>query len=234
MWFARQRDVRNCVGPLLLPTEKGRRKPFYRLAVLRAAVTQHPDALFLRPVGECCGAVVVGARDQHTAWRQSFDELVEDRAVGIRGTEEIQVVGLDVGHHRDVRRVLEQRAVALVGLGHETRAAAVMGVGARLAEVAADRERRVEPGVLQRHDEHRRRGGLACRARHHQRGVAIHQPGQHHGSQYHRDTAAPRLDELGVGLGDRGVRRHDGCRSAGQQVQRGFVVADVDDRTTRA
>jgi hypothetical protein len=50
------------------------------------------------------------------------------------------VVGFDVGDDRDVRGVFEQRTVALVGFGDERRPAAVMGVGSRLTEVAADGE----------------------------------------------------------------------------------------------
>jgi len=51
--------------------------------------------------------------------------------------------------------------VALVGFGDEAVAAAVVRVGSRLAQVAADGERRVHPGVLQRDDEHRGGRGLA-------------------------------------------------------------------------
>lgn len=42
------------------------------------------------------------------------------------------MIGLDVGDHRDVGCVLQQRAIAFVGFGDETVATAVMGVGTGL------------------------------------------------------------------------------------------------------
>ena len=59
---------------------------------------------------------------------------------------------------------MQERAVALVGLGHEVLAGAVVGVGADLGDLAADDERRVEPGVLQDQRDHRGGGGLAVGA----------------------------------------------------------------------
>ena len=76
-------------------------------------------------------------------------------------------------------------------------------------ELAADRERRVEPAVLQRHDQHRRGRRLAVGAGDHQRGAPGHQLGQHRRPQHHRNAAAPGLDEFGVGLRDRGVGGDD-------------------------
>ena len=57
-----------------------------------------------------------------------------------------------------------------------------------------------------------------------------HQLGQHDRPQDHRDAAPARLDQFGVGLGDRGMRGDDGRRSTGQQVERGLVVPDADRR----
>ncbi len=62
---------------------------------------------------------------------------------------------------------------------------------------------------------------------------AGHQLGQHDRSQDHRDAALARLDQFGVGLGDGGMRGDDGGRPAGQQVERGLVVADADRRAPR-
>ena len=76
----------------------------------------------------------------------------------------VEVVGLDVGDDRAEGRQQQEGAVALVGLGDEDVAAAGVGVAARLGQVAADGERRMQPGVLQRHREHRRGGRLAVGA----------------------------------------------------------------------
>ena len=54
--------------------------------------------------------------------------------------------------------VLQQRPVALVRLGDEALPAAVVSIGACLAEVAAHRERGVAAAVLQRHDVDAHRG----------------------------------------------------------------------------
>ena len=89
------------------------------------------------------------------------------------------MIGLHVGHDRDVGRVLQQRSVAFVGLGDEHLTTAVVGVGAGLAEITAHREGGIETAVLQGDDEHRRRRGLAVGAGDHQRAVTRHQLCQH-------------------------------------------------------
>ena len=101
--------------------------------------------------------------------------------------------------------------------------AAVVRVGARLAEIAADGEGRVKTAVLQRHDEHRGGGRLTVRSGHHQRGVAGHQLGEHRRPQDHRDAAPARLDQFGVGLRNRGVggdHRRRARRAAGPATTR--------------
>ena len=54
-------------------------------------------------------------------------EVVEHLHVGLDAAEVVEVIGLDVGHHDHVGVVLQQRPVALVGLGHEHVAGAVVG-----------------------------------------------------------------------------------------------------------
>ncbi len=185
----------------------------------RVPVAQHSDTQRCGALGQSRGACVIGANHQSATGFEPLDEAVEHRAVRFGAVEEIQVIGLDVGHHRNVGCVLQQRPVALVGLGDETVPAAVVSIGARLAEIAAHRERRVKTAVLQRDDEHRRGGGFAVGAGDHQRGVSGHQLGQHHRPQDHRDAAATRLHQFGVGLGNGGVGGHHRGRPAGQQVQ---------------
>ena len=82
---------------------------------------------------------------------------VEDLDVRLARAEMVEVIGLDIGHDDDVGPVLEQRTIALVGLGYEHLAGAVVRVGAGLVELPAHRERRVEPTMLERHHRHRRR-----------------------------------------------------------------------------
>lgn len=58
------------------------------------------------------------------------------------------MVSLDIGHHGDVRGVLQQRAVGLVGLGDESLATAVVGIGPGRAQIPANSEGRVETALL--------------------------------------------------------------------------------------
>ena len=57
--------------------------------------------------------------------------------------EVVVVVELGVEHDRGARPQARERAVRLVGLGHDVAARAHAGVGAELRHVAADEERRV-------------------------------------------------------------------------------------------
>ena len=107
---------------------------------------------------------VVGGDDQGAAGADAADEgleglvdLVHRGVVGV-------VVELDVEDDRDLGRVLVEAAVALVGLGDEDLAVAVLGVGAGGVEVAADGVRRVEAEGAEGDGEHGGRGRLAVGA----------------------------------------------------------------------
>ena len=90
--------------------------------------------------------------------------------------------------------VVQERAVALVGLGDEVLAGAVVGVRADLGDLPADHERRVEPGVLQDRGDHRGGGGLAVGAGDRDRPPAGHRRGERLGAVQHPQPAraAPR------------------------------------------
>ncbi len=127
----------------------------------------------------------------------------------LEGSPVVEVVGLDVGHDACVRRQRQERAVALVGLGHEVGAGAEVRVAAALVELAADRERRVGAAVLQRHREHRGGRRLAVRAGDGDAAVALHQSREGLGPPHHAQPALARGDQLGV-LGLDGRRDDDG------------------------
>jgi hypothetical protein len=139
------------------------------------------------------------------------------------------VVGVDVRDDRDVRPVEQERAVALVRLHDEVVAGAVVPVGARLGDLAADDERRVLAGLLQDERGHRRGRGLAVRAGHRDRPPSGHRRGERLGAVQHAQAAPPRLDELQVVLRDRGGV-HDGVHT----VQVGRLVCHVDGAAERA
>ena len=81
-----------------------------------------------------------------------------------------------VRHDGDRRPADQERAVALVGLGTKTSPLPRWAFMPELGELAADRERRVTPAVLERDGEHRGGGGLAVRAGHGDRPVSGHRP----------------------------------------------------------
>ena len=120
----------------------------------------------------------------------------------------VQVVGLDVGDHGHGGGQLEERAVGLVGLGHEMGAAAGGGVDPAGLEVAADGERRVEPGRLQDGHDHAGGGGLAVGAGDRDAVLALHEQGQQLGPAEHGDVQDPGRDQLRVGGPDRGRGDH--------------------------
>src|SRR6185295_18452698 len=138
--------------------------------------------------------------------------------------------GLDVRDDRDLRRVRQEGRVALVGLDDEDVAGALVGAGAGSGEIAADRERGVEPAVLQRHGEHRRGGGLARGAGDGGQPAPTGERGQRGGAVLDGEAALAGGGELGVALPDRGGH-HDGGGRLGQV--RG-VVAQVHLRAQRA
>ena len=133
----------------------GRRPAPARRASSPRAVTEHLDAAFGQPRRRPAGpAPREPGSSRHTTSRPPRVRAGRRnrRRPGRRPRSVpkiVEVIGFDIGHDGDVRVVLQQRAVALVGLGHEDVAGAVVGVGARLVELTADRERRIETAVLQ-------------------------------------------------------------------------------------
>ncbi len=227
VYFTGQPDVGEGSGALLLPTHQ----LAGQIRLGRAAVAQYPDAQCRATLRQRCRTRVVHADHQGAAGRQPLDERVEHIGVGLLTAEEIQMVGLDIGHHRDIGGVLQQRTVTLVGLGDEDPATAVVGVGAGLPQVAADGEGRVESAVLQGDDQHRGGGGLPVRPGDQKGAHARHQLRQHRGAQDHRDRPPAGLDQFRVGLGDGGMGGDHRGRAARQQVEIRRVVADGDLRS---
>ncbi len=129
-------------------------------------------------------------------------------AVGLLGPPDVEVVGLDVGDDGGVRRVDEEGAVALVGLGDEQVAAPEVGVAPGRAEHPADGVRRVDAAGEQGDGQQRGGRGLAVRA-----GDGHHPAVEHHRLQagrarQHQQSAALGLEDLRVVLARRGGDDH--------------------------
>src|SRR4029077_17520944 len=95
MRLTRKPDLGYPADALLLPIQQRASET----GVDAAAVAQHPHPALGRTRGECRSALVVRANHQCTPWAQPGDEVVEHRRVRLGGAEEVEVVGLDVGHH---------------------------------------------------------------------------------------------------------------------------------------
>ncbi len=71
---------------------------------------------------------VIDAQDREPVERHLVDEVEEGRLKRLERAVVIEVLGVDVGDHRDGGRELHERAVGLVGFGHEILALTQPGV----------------------------------------------------------------------------------------------------------
>jgi hypothetical protein len=93
---------------------------------------------------EASDARVVDADHRGPARTSACEERIERVDDVIEVAVDLGMVELDVGHDGDIRGVGEERAVGLIGLRDRDRVRTGMRVRARLVELAADRERRIE------------------------------------------------------------------------------------------
>ena len=194
--------------------------------VRRLAVGPDPQREFPGRVGQGPGTRVIGAGDQQAARGDAPGKLAErDLDLGQAGVI-VQVVGFHAGHDGRLGREHEERAVALVGLGHEQLAAALVRAEAGLGEDAADHVGRVGAAVPQHGGEHGRGGGLAVRAGHRDAPAAEHHRGQRGRPVQHAQAALPGGHQLGVVRPDGGG--HD------ERVRPGDVRGVVPDADVRA
>ena len=97
----------------------------------RATIAAHGH-LRLLPLPQRRGMLIIKTNHQHAGIGQPGGEIVENLEIRLRGVKEIQVVRLNIGHHRNVRAIPQQRSIRLVGLGNKAVAAALVRVRARL------------------------------------------------------------------------------------------------------
>ena len=121
----------------------------------------------------------------------------------------IEVFGVDVGDDRDGRGQLEERAVALVGLGDEEIPGAEAGVRAQRVDLTADDDRRVEAGLAQhsRHERCGRRLSVGPGDRH--AVLHAHQLGEHLRTGDDGDLMSPRTGDLWIAGLDGAREDHD-------------------------
>jgi hypothetical protein len=143
----------------------------------------------------------------------------------------VQVVGLHVGDHREVRREQQERPVALVGLGDEIQAGAVLSAKTGLAEHAADHVAGIGAALAEHGGEHRGRGGLAVGPGHRDHPPARHHRGERGRPVNHPHPAPRGFGQLRVVRADRAGHHERVAGAELTQVARG--VPDVDRGTGR-
>ena len=121
--------------------------------------------------------------------------------------EVIEMVVVDVGDHRVSRRQVKEGSVALVGFRHDQLPLAELRVSAERIDLAADDDRRIEPGYGENGGEHGGGGRLAVRAGDGDADLTAHQLAEHLGARHDRHAEALGLDYLGVVRAN--GRRHD-------------------------
>jgi hypothetical protein len=176
--------------------------------VLGLSVGLHVGAGSADPLDQAPGPGVVGTDDDETGPVDQVTELGERGLQSGEVTVRVEVVGVDVGHDRRVRAVVQERPVALVGLGDEVLAGAVVRARADLGEFPADHKGRIAAAVLQHRGEHGGRRGLAVRTGDRDRAPASHRRGQRLGAVQHAQSPGPRLDQFQVVGRDRGRVDH--------------------------
>ena len=94
----------------------------------------------------------------------------------------VHVLGIDIGHHADLGRKLQEGAVGFVGLDHHPFAPADPRIGAPAIDDAARDHGRIEVRGFQQVGDERGGGGLAVRAGDRHGGARAHQLGKHLGA----------------------------------------------------
>ena len=113
-----------------------------------------------------------------------------------------QVIGVDVRDDGDHRLQMQERRIALVGLGDEILPLTETGVRIGTGQAPADDERRVEPALGEHARDEARRRRLPVRARNGDTVTKPHELAEHLGALNDRNALTPRLGDLGIRCGD--------------------------------
>ena len=152
---------------------------------------------------------VLATHDDMAVLGDGAHELHERLLDSLKRAIVVEVVSLDVSDDDDVGVEVQERPVALVGLGDEV--GALAGVAVRLVTIddAANEERRLEVHALEHRGSQRRGRGLAMGAGAGNRDGVARQERQHLGAVPHLNTQFAGTHKLGVGLGDGRGDDHD-------------------------
>ena len=122
---------------------------------------------------------------------------------GLAQTAKIMAVGfhmisVDVGHHREHWRQIEEGRIGLVGFDDDEFTAAKFGVRTGGLQPSANDKRRIHAGLGQHARHQTGGGGLAVSAGNRDTLLQTHQLGEHHGARHHWNLVRSRSNHFGV------------------------------------
>jgi hypothetical protein len=151
---------------------------------------------------------MVDAKDSGAVEGDVLDELDEGVLHRIEASVMVEMLRIDIGHHRDLPVEAEEASVALVGLHHHPVRASEPGVGAVGVDDAAVDDGGVDSAGVEHGRDHRGGRGLAVRSGDRDGGLEAHQLGEHLGALDHGDPAFERALDFRVAALDRGRDHH--------------------------
>ena len=180
-------------------------------------------------VREATRTLILGARYQQAPGDHTARELNEDLLELLARMIAIQVIGFNVRHDLDRRRIVQERAIRLVGLSDENIAATQVRAGPQLRQNATHRYGRIQPTGRQSDRQHAGRRRLPVRSGHADETHTGSRQRESLRTVNHQLTALTSNRQLGVVLTD--SSRHDDHR---RRIHVRSIVPDEDTHTHRA
>ena len=154
---------------------------------------------------------MVDAQDRGAVKGYILDKLDETVLDLVEAAIMIEMLGIDIGDHRDRAVKPQEAAVAFVCLDDHPLTVAEAGVGTILVDDAAVDHSRVDTAGIEHRRDHRGRRRLPVGASDRNRRFQPHQLGQHFGPAYQRNPAGQRRFDFRIAALDGGRRDHHRC-----------------------
>ena len=174
---------------------------------------------------------MVDAQDRRAVEGDVVDEFDEGVFHPVEIAVMVEMLGVDIGDHRDGPVEPEEAAVALVGLHHHPVAIAQSRVRTVWFDDAAIDDGGIDIAAIEQCGDHAGGRCLAMRPRHRDGGFQPHQFGQHFRAAHHGDAVFEREGDFGIGALHRGGSDDD--RRA-HHVFRRMADCDPDPARTQA
>ena len=192
------------------------------------SVSHDAQALGPRRGRQAHRALVLRAGHQEAPGHHAASELDENLLKLLARVVAIQMIGLHVCHDLDGRRIVQERAIRLIGLGDEHVTRTQVRTRPQLRQNAAHRHGRIQPARRQCNRQHARRRRLTVRARHADETHARRGQRQCLRAVDNPLPALTRDRQFRVALADRRGHHDDGSR-----VHVGGIMTDVDSHAYR-